>query len=253
MIRYRVSGHFFRRTFTLIELLVVIAILGILATFILSAIGGAKNKARIAIASSQIKSLSTALEAYNTDVGFYPRDANNLAAGDIPHLLFAALNNKPTTTLGGGPNTPYFDADRTGLGILGGNDYHQTLDATGTVTASVVPTDLQDCLHTCSKLPQEANVSTASFQSQYNYAGVTVSTSINGVTNYPVFTDPWGNSYHYREWNSKSETAKETFATGASLDKVPHNFSTFDIWSNGPDGINQYGHPDSDDVSNWGR
>mgnify|MGYP003962104097 CR=1 FL=1 len=72
------------------------------------------------------------------------------------------------------------------------------------------------------------------------------------MSNYPVFTDPWSNAYHYREWNSKSETAKEALATGDALDKIPHNFNTFDVWCNGPDGVNQHGHPDSDDVSNWG-
>ncbi|MDF1662808.1 MAG: type II secretion system protein GspG [Planctomycetota bacterium] len=251
MRRFRVSGYSLRRAFTLIELLVVIAILGILATFILGAVGSAKNKARIAIASSQIKSLTTALEAYNTDVGFYPRDANNLDAGDLPHLLFAALNNKPTTTLGGGPNAPYFDAERTGMGILNGSDFRETLDNAGEVkTTTVTATD--DNFINTNPLDQADNPSTVSFQTKYNYSGLTIKTNVQGVTNYPAFVDPWGNAYHYREWASKSEAIKETLSKGAALDKIPHNFNTFDIWCNGPDGVNQHGHPDSDDVSNWG-
>lgn len=246
----RIGGS---RAFTLIELLVVIAILAILSTFIMGAIGGAKNKARVAIASSQIKSLATALEAYNTDVGFYPRDPANTAAGDIPHLLFAALNNKPTRALGGGPNSPYFDADNNGIGRLAGIDFRQTYDNNGQASGSgTLPGDNEEPFNANPIQPNE-NPSTATWQSQTNYTNAPVGVNLSTVNNYPVFIDPWVNSYHYREWQSKSEAQKESLATGGAADRIPHNFDTFDIWSNGPDGINNYGHPDSDDVSNWGR
>lgn len=239
------------RAFTLIELLVVIAILGILATFILSAVGGAKNKARIAIASSQIKSLATALETYNADVGFYPRDPANVVAADIPHLLFAALNNKPTVLLGGGPNAPYFDVERNGIGIHTGQDFFQALDDNGVATGDGPP-DGEDTFINANLLPQNANPGAGSWQDDFTYSGATIATVQTGLNGLPVYTDPWGNAYHYREWHSKAENVKEAQAVGNAAQRC-NNFNTYDIWSNGPDGVNNFGHPDSDDVSNWGR
>ena len=31
----------------------------------------------------------------------------------------------------------------------------------------------------------------------------------------------------------------------------PHDLYGYDIWSNGPNGINEYGAPESDDVRSW--
>jgi len=58
--------------FTLIELLVVIAILGILATITLANFSTSQAKGRDAQRKSDLKQISLALEAYNTDHGAYP-------------------------------------------------------------------------------------------------------------------------------------------------------------------------------------
>jgi prepilin-type N-terminal cleavage/methylation domain-containing protein len=62
--------------FTLIELLVVVAILGLLASVILVALNGAREKARRVTALASIKQLQTALEFYYNDNGFYPPDVS---------------------------------------------------------------------------------------------------------------------------------------------------------------------------------
>jgi prepilin-type N-terminal cleavage/methylation domain-containing protein len=247
---------FLRRAFTLIELLVVIGILGILATFVLSAIGGAKINAQKAIAKSQIKSLATALEAYNTDVGYYPREKGNVPGADLPHLLFAALNNKPTVKLGGGPNAPYYDAEKKNIGFLtndSGQYPYQIYTAAGLAGQRQGGTAGEVAFFNTEPLSENDNPASATFQGKKSYTGTTGPEILNNSLNgFPAYTDPWSGAYHYREWQSKPEQEKESRSTQA-FDKRANNFNTFDIWSNGPDGVNQFGHPDSDDVSNWGK
>ena len=64
-----------------------------------------------------------------------------------------------------------------------------------------------------------------------------------------MFTDPWGNAWHYREWSSKRADLKmEAANSGFGADACQHQES-YDLWSNGPDGVNNFGAPDSDDIA----
>jgi general secretion pathway protein G len=68
--------------FTLIELLIVIVILGILAAIVVLAIGGLKDSSQTASCNSEVKTLSTAQDAY-----FASHDTTYSPDG---HTLFTA-------------------------------------------------------------------------------------------------------------------------------------------------------------------
>lgn len=74
--------------------------------------------------------------------------------------------------------------------------------------------------------PPEANWDTLLVDGSGDYGPYIDGKDYNGAD----IIDPWGNAYNY------------------DID-VPNNTNSFDIWSNGPDGVNNTGG--SDDISNW--
>ena len=69
-----------QKGFTLIEIMVVVIILGLLAGLVLPRILGQEEKAKVATAKVQIRSLEDALDAYKLDNGFYPTTDQGLDA-----------------------------------------------------------------------------------------------------------------------------------------------------------------------------
>jgi general secretion pathway protein G len=61
-----------QKGFTLIELLVVLAIIGILTSFLLANLVGAKARARDAERKSDLRQIQAALELYRADQSSYP-------------------------------------------------------------------------------------------------------------------------------------------------------------------------------------
>ena len=75
----RLSGrHLDPRGFTLIELLLVLVILGILAAIVVPKFSGRTEQARQTAAQSQIATFGTALDAFEVDLGHYPKGKNGL-------------------------------------------------------------------------------------------------------------------------------------------------------------------------------
>lgn len=73
--------------FTLIELLVVIAIIGVLASIVLVALNGARQKSRDTKRVADMRQVNQALEIFNQDYGGYPTSPNDLTpayTGTVP-------------------------------------------------------------------------------------------------------------------------------------------------------------------------
>jgi general secretion pathway protein G len=67
--------------FTLIELLVVIVILGILAAVVVFAVNGITDNGKKNACRTEIRTVKTAVEAYNVQEGSYPGSVAVLTAG----------------------------------------------------------------------------------------------------------------------------------------------------------------------------
>lgn len=67
-----------RGGFTLIELLLVLVILGVLAAIVVPKFSGRTEQARLTAAKTQIATFGTALDAYEVDVGSYPKGRSGL-------------------------------------------------------------------------------------------------------------------------------------------------------------------------------
>lgn len=72
----RFMGH--RSAFTLVELLLVLVILATLAAIVLPRFGGVSERARLTAAQTQISTFKTALNAYEVDMGSYPKSLQDL-------------------------------------------------------------------------------------------------------------------------------------------------------------------------------
>jgi len=85
--------------FTLIELLVVIAIIGILSTLSIIALSNARAKSRDAKRVADIKQISTALDLYYADYGYYPTiitPGNPLVSSDGTKTYIDKIPNNPS-------------------------------------------------------------------------------------------------------------------------------------------------------------
>jgi len=67
-----------QRAFTLVELLLVLVILGTLAAIVLPKFSGVSQRGRVTAAATQISTFKTALDAFEVDMGYYPKGRNGL-------------------------------------------------------------------------------------------------------------------------------------------------------------------------------
>jgi prepilin-type N-terminal cleavage/methylation domain-containing protein len=76
-----------RRGFTMIELLMVISIIAVLAALLIPTIGLAKNMARNAKAETQLGTIKASLNIYKDANGFYPESFTSANAGGFSSTL----------------------------------------------------------------------------------------------------------------------------------------------------------------------
>jgi len=95
--------------FTLIELLVVVAILGMLAVIAIIAVIGALDRARQRRTMADLHTIAVALESYDADQGFYPKDSG----GDLASIsgLLEPTYVKPLPLLDGWSNAMTYSSD----------------------------------------------------------------------------------------------------------------------------------------------
>jgi len=74
----RPSGSVLRRAFTLVEMLLVVTIIGILAALVIPKIVGRSEQARQTAARSDISAVKTALDMFEVDNGYYPKNLQDL-------------------------------------------------------------------------------------------------------------------------------------------------------------------------------
>jgi hypothetical protein len=231
-------------------MLVVMGIVAFLAAFLIPTVRKARLRAARAECWGQLQLLVTGLSMYEADTRRLPRLAPRAGAGlfhDDAPALCAALHNLPTTTTGGGPSHPYLrgtvplgrlvDRRRLEPGSMGEDG-----------EAGVVLLDEYDM-----QLAQTLDYQVA--------CGPTTAEPL-------VFVDPWGAPFHYREWGTgvasttiealqRDPPARAGFTlppgsgedppvSGPVLDRPARPFQ---VWSNGPNGVNEYG--EGDDLASW--
>ena len=127
------------RAFTLIELLIVVAIIGILAAIAVPNFTAAQVRAKVARAQADMKSLSTALEAYRVYANTYPPDGDDFPQFN-PMDFDTEARLRPLTTpisyIVNLPNDPFHTSfiefpPESGIGLLfPGNPPHTYIYST---------------------------------------------------------------------------------------------------------------------------
>ena len=67
-----------QKAFTLVELMLVLVILALLAAIVLPKFSGISERGRVTATQTQLSTFKTALDAFEVDMGYYPKGRNGL-------------------------------------------------------------------------------------------------------------------------------------------------------------------------------
>ena len=211
------TGNCMRKTgFTLIELLIVVAIISILLGLAVPALTKSSRRARVVETSALIQRLKAALDKYQADFGDYPPTSiadMGFATNGINDGVESLLVSLATTQKDG----PYFEPEEKFL----------------------------------------ANLDNDSVPGSYNL------TWYFGDRNAREIVDSWGNPlvyFHYRDYDNpkanlqRYKLANKKYASSVRPKKSQKtntfpSWDSFEIWSSGPDGVNENG--EGDDITSW--
>ncbi len=127
--------------FTLIELLIVIVVLGVLAAIVVFDLGGVAARATQSACQADVKTVETAISAYNAETGGRPTvTETSLTQGPSPYLQSWPANSGYSLTISGGVLYVQTTSDPTP--ILA-SDAGACTTAGGTATATTTPVALQ--------------------------------------------------------------------------------------------------------------
>lgn len=202
--------------FTLVEILIVVAILSTLLAIVVPALTRYSKKARVVETSTLIQRIRAALDRYQSDFGDYPPTsiadmgfATN-GVNDGAESLLISLATKEK-------DGPYFEPEEKFL----------------------------------------ANLDNDTVPGGYNL------TWYFGDREAREIVDSWGNPlvyFHHRDYDNpkanlqRHELANKKYASGVRPKKSQKtntfpSWGSFEIWSFGPDGVNNNG--EGDDITSW--
>lgn len=205
-----------RRGFTLVELLVVIAIIGALAAIATPMIGNARRKAAETTAVQSINEMTLALESFQGQFGDYPPTSIEDFYEVSGNRLDAGIESVVLHLA---------SRKRSGPFMTWKEDFLDNLDG-DSIDSSEVKAELDWYF---------------------------------GNDELREFLDPWGNPYYYvhnRDYGQSfaithMEDPTRGTATAGTSEKTAtfHSPTTFQLWSAGPDMVNENGG--GDDLVSW--
>lgn len=181
--------------FTLVELLVSIAVIAILSTLAIGAVRGAKERANIARARTELAALVTALEEFKRLYGDYPQLGEFAQAPATPTGASAAL---PTGT---GPGTQFAQSKLFNCltGVFGAKSFTNSDRLNGPNLLDVGKFTLNPTTLPNTFLTPVSNAPNPPFKQEQN----------------ACLLDPWGRRYCYYYKNARTPNAWQ--ATGYVL------------------------------------